>query len=466
MAFETIQIMHINDLHSHLENWPKIKRFLTHKRAAYLAKGEPTLIFDIGDAEDRAHPLTEATNGQANVALFNEIGFDGVTIGNNEGIGNSHDQLEHLYDQANFDVILGNLFEPDGTRPAFAKVDKIITTPQGTRIGVLGLTAPFFLTYIPNGWQPKIVQNILPQLLAQIQPKCDIIVLLSHLGIEMDRYIAKHFPQIQIILGAHTHHLLPVGERHGQTMLGAAGKYGEYVGTMTLQVNDQHQLEAVSAQVQKTADLPADPGDQATIKHYQDEGHRLLRQEKVAFLPEPLPTDYQKPTKMMQVALKALEARGHTGAAILNQGLFLRDLAAGLVTKDDLHDQMPHPMHLIKVSLRGYDLWRLVMEMEKNRRFLSHFPIRGMSFRGKVFGELVYDGIAVEPGTRRVFWHDEELNPEQTYTFTTVDHYLFIPFFPTIEIVGDNEFLFPEFLRDAVGNYLATQYPLSQRLPK
>ncbi|WP_369403981.1 hypothetical protein [Secundilactobacillus silagei] len=58
---------------------------------------------------DRAHPLTEATNGQSNVTLMNQIHYDGVTIGNNEGLGNSKKQLNHLYDQANFDVILGNL---------------------------------------------------------------------------------------------------------------------------------------------------------------------------------------------------------------------------------------------------------------------------------------------------------------------------------------------------------------------
>ena len=32
----------------------------------------------------RQHPLTEATFGQANISLMNEIGYDGVTIGNNE----------------------------------------------------------------------------------------------------------------------------------------------------------------------------------------------------------------------------------------------------------------------------------------------------------------------------------------------------------------------------------------------
>lgn len=38
---------------------------------------------------DRWHPLSEATNGQENILLMNEVGYDAATIGNNEGVGNS-----------------------------------------------------------------------------------------------------------------------------------------------------------------------------------------------------------------------------------------------------------------------------------------------------------------------------------------------------------------------------------------
>ena len=99
---ETIHILHTNDLHSHFENWPRMRRFLLEHQAAYRKQGDTVLTFDIGDAMDRSHPLTEATNGQINTELLNQIGYDGVTIGNNEGFGNSDADLEHLYDKANF----------------------------------------------------------------------------------------------------------------------------------------------------------------------------------------------------------------------------------------------------------------------------------------------------------------------------------------------------------------------------
>ena len=62
---KNLHIYHINDLHSHFENWPKIRRFLLEKEAFHEMNGEEVLLFDIGDACDTVHPLTEATNGKA-----------------------------------------------------------------------------------------------------------------------------------------------------------------------------------------------------------------------------------------------------------------------------------------------------------------------------------------------------------------------------------------------------------------
>lgn len=81
---EKLVILHTNDLHSHFENWPKIRRFMLGTRAAEQAEEASVLAFDDGDAMDRSVPLTEATDGQINIQLLNEIGYDAVTIGNNE----------------------------------------------------------------------------------------------------------------------------------------------------------------------------------------------------------------------------------------------------------------------------------------------------------------------------------------------------------------------------------------------
>ncbi len=129
---EKLTILHTNDLHSHFENWPRIRKFITDRRAELEKQPNSSVItVDLGDAVDRVHPLTEVTNGKANVELLNQVHYDAVTIGNNEGLTNSHEQLDELYDDANFDVILGNILD-NTTKllPKWSKPSKIITTPQ------------------------------------------------------------------------------------------------------------------------------------------------------------------------------------------------------------------------------------------------------------------------------------------------------------------------------------------------
>lgn len=460
---EQITLLHTNDLHSHLENWPRVRRYLQTQRAAAQAAGQTVLTFDLGDAMDRVHPLTEATNGQFNVQLLNQIHYDAVTIGNNEGIGNSKAQLLALYQQANFPVVLGNLIDPaTGKLAAFAQPSQIFTTAQGTRIGVLGLTAPFPATYQPLGWQIEKVTAVLPALLAELTPKVDLVILLSHLGLPVDRWLAQKYPQLAVIIGAHTHHLLTTGEWQGTTLLAAAGKFGENIGKIELSVDAQHHLQRATATVQATAALPVLATDQAEIDGYWQAGQRQLAAQKIACLPQALVADPQSPAAAIKVCLQAVEQAASADCAILNSGLFLTDLPAGVVTAKDLHQQLPHPMHVIAVKLSGADLWELAMEIDKNRHFVQHFPLKGMSFRGKIYGDLVLRDWRIDPVARQVWVRGQLIKPTQTYTLATVDNFMFIPFFPTVAIKGQVKFLMPLFLRNIFGRYLEQQFPLSK----
>ncbi|WP_125767453.1 bifunctional metallophosphatase/5'-nucleotidase [Lapidilactobacillus wuchangensis] len=460
---ERIILLHTNDFHSHLENWPRLRRYVLAQQAEARATGSQPLTFDLGDAMDRVHPLTEATNGQFNVELLNQLHYDGVTIGNNEGIGNAKDQLLKLYQQANFPVILGNLYDPDTKQLAsFAQPWLIITTEQGTRIGILGLTAAFPATYQPLGWQIKRATDVLPALMDQLSPQVDFVVLLSHLGLPVDRFLAQKFPEIAIIIGSHTHHLLPTGERQGTTLLAAAGKFGQYIGKISLTIDSQHHLQTATATVQATAELPVLANDAAEIAGYQQRGVALLSQQHLAQLPQALTSDPHAPNAAIKVCLAAIQQAAQADCAILNSGLFLSDLPQGVVTANDLHQQLPHPMHVIAVKLTGADLWRLAMEIEKNRHFVQHFPLKGMSFRGKIYGELVLRDWRIDPVNRQVWVQQQLIQPEQTYTLATVDNFMFIPFFPTVAIKGQVEFLMPDFLRNIFGHYLQQHYPLSK----
>ncbi|MDT2757605.1 metallophosphoesterase [Enterococcus asini] len=457
---EKLTFIHTNDLHSHLENWPKIRRYLDSRRRELAKKGS-VITVDLGDFVDRWHPLTEATNGRANIQLMNEAHYDVVTIGNNEGIGNAKEELNHLYDEANFKVLLANLHDPKTlSAPEWCRPYEILTTKAGTKVGLIAMTAPFPLTYGPNGWDIRQPMELLPAMVNRLRKQVDVLVLMSHLGLSADLRIAQDLPQLDVILGSHTHHLLPEGRVENGVLLAAAGKFGQHIGEVQLFLDEEHRVKAAQAYTIDTEELTTFAEDAEEIQGYLDKGHSLLHAQQVADLPFTLKQDLSSEHSLIRETLKAVKERGQTEAAVLNTGLFLTEIPAGVVDADQLHECLPHPMHLIRVTLKGADLYRLILEMEKNRFFLRQFPVYGMGFRGKIFGEIVYDGIDYDPVNRRVLWQGAELDFEQEYRLTTVDHFMFVPFFPTIEIMGQNEFLFPEFIRSVLGHYLETHYPM------
>ncbi len=61
---------------------------------------------------------------------------------------------------------------------------------------------------------------------AAFASQVDLLVLMSHLGINADRQIARDFPELDVILGSHTHHLFEKGEVINGVQIGAAGKFG------------------------------------------------------------------------------------------------------------------------------------------------------------------------------------------------------------------------------------------------
>lgn len=458
-----LRIIHTNDLHSHFENWPQVKRFV--KQRQIIRENEDILTVDLGDFMDRWHPLTEATDGQANIEEMNTMHYDATTIGNNEGIGNHKECLNHLYGEANFDVVLANLFDKTSLlRPSWAQPYKRITTENGIRVALIGMTAPFPLTYLPNGWDVREPMELLPDLVNEIRPQVDVLILLSHLGIEADYTIADEFPQFDVIIGSHTHHLFPNGEKRNGVQLAAAGKFGRYVGEVELEFSQQNQQIRTEARTFAVDKMIAHPEDEKQIADWMQQGHERLATVPIGRLPYPLSNDPQVyEHSLIEEALDAIRQRGATESAILNSGLFLESLPAGIVNQDQLHTILPHPMHLIRVCLQGKDLIRLVFEMEKNRAFLSHYPMVGMGFRGKIFGQIRYLGLSYDATNHQVYWQGKMVDEQKTYAFTTVDHFLFIPFFPTIEIAGQVTFLFPEFIRSVVGSELQRKYPIDSK---
>ncbi|WP_421381157.1 bifunctional metallophosphatase/5'-nucleotidase [Bacillus salacetis] len=444
---ETIHIYHTNDLHSHFENWPRIRDFLKLRKQWHKDADDEVFMFDIGDHIDRWHPYSEGTLGKGNVEMLNEVGYDAVTIGNNEGITFSYEELDSLYENAEFDVLLANLYTKDHKLPSWAKPYQLYETKSGYKLGVLGLTAHFAPFYKPLGWNIYSPMDQLSFWLKELQPQADMIVLLSHLGIRDDEWIAGKFPEVDIILGAHTHHIFHEGKEMNGTLMGAGGKHGNYVGHIMLELDtESKKIISRKAQLYEQDRLPVSENEEKQIKEWHDKGQELLN-DTVVVLKKDMESDWFKPSILPQLLSDGLMEWCEADCAFLNAGLVLEGLPKGEVSRFDIHRILPHPINPCVIKLKGSELKEVIKATRDEE--LHHLQVKGLGFRGKIMGEFVYSSISFGKDIQHISINGEQIDPNKTYQLATTDMFTFGHFFPELNR-AEKHYYMPEFLRDVL----------------
>lgn len=448
-SVETIHIYHTNDIHSHFDSWPQITRYLISQKQKHAEMHETSFRFDIGDHVDRFHPFTEGTSGKGNVALLNQAEYDAITIGNNEGITLSKKALNELYIGADFDVVLCNVNDSDRFTPKWIKRYKIYDSEQGIRIGVIGATAMYEQFYSQLGWVITEPRSELIKVAREIRGEVDIIICLSHMGIHEDRLLAEESETIDVILGAHTHHLFTEGEMVDETLLAATGKFGEYVGHVEILFDNQaEKVVGKKASVIHVQQLPTDEEDRNEVQKLMVTGYEAM-DEKVFYNPSALRQELFGPSALATFFGAALLAYTETDCAMFNAGIFLGNLEAGWVTKRHLHALLPHPINPCIITLDGAELQEVYA--------LSTTPnwpeteIKGLGFRGTIMGSMMYEALYLnEEG--ELIAGGRIVRPGKTFTLATLDMFTFGYFFPLLKD-APKEYVMPELIRDIVAWY-------------
>lgn len=386
--------------------------------------------------------------GQGNVELLNRAGYDAVTIGNNEGITMSKEALTSLYTDAKFDVILSNLLT-EGQQPTWALPSKIYVTDMGIRVGVIGATAEYRTFYSKLGWEVTPPCEALQQMATQLKEQTDVIVCLSHMGVTEDRRLAELCSDIDVIFGAHTHHLFIKGEFVQQALLAATGKYGEYVGHVQVQVDlNQKDITHKEATVYRS-DALALRDEEAQEVHRLIETGKQAMSETVFYNPQALTQNLFGESPLASFFGRGLVAYTNADCAMFNAGIFLGSLDVGWVTKGDLHTLLPHPINPCIITLDGAELIE-IYELSLNEEW-PHIEIKGLGFRGTLMGAMMHERL-YRNRHGRLYAGNREVVAGQSYTLATLDMFTFGYFFPTLKH-AEKDYCMPELIRDVFGWY-------------
>ncbi len=261
-AQHVVTVLHVNDTHSHLDGWgPKdpaldgtlggiarAARVIASERA-----GAPdALLLHSGDMF-QGDLLFNTFFGVPELQLMRQLGFDAMAVGNHEfalgpdvlaaalAAGNGDASLPLL--SANLDL---------SAYPALGQwiVPAIVKEVGGVRIGIFGMTTPDDVMSIPSpvvilgAGDPATVLGIAAQAAAGLREAgADMVICLSHLGVDYDRALGATVPGIDIIVGGHDHEVLSqplavTGPEGKSVLVVQAGSRYRYVGKLRVSITN------------------------------------------------------------------------------------------------------------------------------------------------------------------------------------------------------------------------------------
>lgn len=458
----SVYLYHTNDIHSDLDQWTRTAAYLKERETFRQERGESVLLLDLGDHTDRVHAVTEATRGRGNVELMNEAGIQYAAVGNNEGITFAKEELNHMYDEAGFQVLLANLFDTDGRRPEWAEPYSIHTTKEGVRIGLLGVTVPFYPFYEGLEWKITDPEQVIETFLPELRAQSDVMILMSHLGYPKDLEFASTY-DFDVILGAHTHHLLEEPEWVDNTLITQCGKFGTHAGELELRFEGEAQ--SLSGIVGRTVDmrrLKPSPITERLLGALEDEADKDMN-EVVTEIAEPLSVSWTQESPFASLLADGLRGWCNTEISMLNSGLLLHSLPAGPVTKKDIHRLCPHPINPCVVAVKGDVLEEVVKKAFTEE--MIRLPLKGFGFRGEMLGHMVFSGMQIEADYEYGEWTvqsvrvgNELLDHAETYELATLDMFTLGPLYTGLSNAESKRYYMPEMMRDILTDVLVKQY--------
>ena len=206
---QEIHILAANDMHAAIEKFPKFAAIADSLRALYPS----LLVFSAGDNRT-GNPLNDMYEvpSYPMVALMNQVGFNASAIGNHE-----YDEktLSSQMALSNFSYICANMFPSPET--GLHNVPTQVFNVDGLKVGVIGViqlgnnglpdTHPRNLEGISFNRPEDVIG-----LYQSLSSKCNVTILLSHIGYEGDIKMAERFPWLDLIIGGHTHTQLTAEE--------------------------------------------------------------------------------------------------------------------------------------------------------------------------------------------------------------------------------------------------------------
>ena len=362
-----VHILSINDPHAAIEQFPRLGFVADSLRALY----PDLLILSAGDNRS-GDPINDMFEIPAYpmVALMNQVGFHATVVGNHEFDSNQYG-LARLIDLGTFPTLCANM-EPDPKFNMHVKPYHIFDC-GGVCVGVLGVTALGSMG-MPESHPARMTDIKFMDPLETIKKyeflreKCDVVLLLSHLGYETDVKFSAELPWVDIIVGGHTHTQLDGGEIHNGILITQNMKSIPYATHSTLVLEDQKIVEKKAERIAVKGQTAVNQ-TVAELVRYFSENPAFKRALAVA----------ETPMVKEELGCMVCDAYiAETGADLSYQnagGVRIEEHEAGDMTVGDVMKMDPFQNNAVEVFCTGKELAEMLISCYDNDK--QRFPYVG-----------------------------------------------------------------------------------------
>ncbi len=370
-----LTIFHTNDGHGHFlpepASWTKDKKMVGGMipLAWHLADQRRTAAADIfvdGGDFMTGNPVCDLEQdgvpGYAIARMMTLLGYDAGVIGNHEfDIGVP--ALVKLVGLFGYPVLAMDIVDHKG-QPLF-NPGPLIIERGGIRIGIMAVSCGAMEDLVSPARFAGLAmidqEEQIRRQLVDLDPATDLIVLLSHNGVDRDKELAQNLAGsgLDVIVGGHSHTRLKQPLVVGGILIVQAGSKLTDLGRLDLRVEN----DEVRSYRGRLVTLWADGAKASPELTTAVNGFAAQVKEKFGRRIGTLAVDLRKgrgETLLGNWLADVLRARAGSDVALINTGGIRKELLKGPLTALDIHEILPFANSLVTMDVNGRQLARIV----------------------------------------------------------------------------------------------------------
>lgn len=335
------------------------------------------ILLDGGDtfSDDQ---LGNLTKGEAMILMMNKLNYDLMVLGNHD-FDYSLERTHELENMANFPMRAANIIDQETGSPIFQ--DPYIILERGDlKIGLL----PIGYRNTPLTGNSKNIKGLkfikgieaVDKYLPELKTKADIIVLLSHEGMAVDKIIAEKINGIDLIIGAHSHDVIEPPIKINQTYVVQALSDAAVLGETEMIITNK-KLSGIKTRYHYLwhDTYTADEEQQKLVKELRKPFVSQL-EEKITQTDTIIGRQYKSESPFDKVVTTLMKDNFKTDAAFLpgvGYGISLK----GTITSEDIYKLLPHPAKIVTLEMTGDQIRKTLEQTATNLKPENKLDIVG-----------------------------------------------------------------------------------------